>query len=140
MHYPVTSDKEEHFLVSGAGDELGVSRKACLRAGDQNRMTDRITYSVGDSDQQNRHLRPDIVTTFLELGDATSCNLEFAQRRDVSVSYGEETITENNLQEIRRRHPHLIYLKTVPKQKESKCVADREWRVIGRRYTASSVL
>ena len=30
-----TSDKEEHFLVRGAGDENGVSRKASLRAGDQ---------------------------------------------------------------------------------------------------------
>ena len=79
---------------------------------------------------------PDIVTTFLELGDATSRNLEFAHRPDVSVSYGEETITENNLLEIRRRHPHLIYLKTFPKQKESKCGADWEWHVIGRRYTA----
>ncbi len=27
--------KEEHFLFIGAGDELGVSRKASLRAGDQ---------------------------------------------------------------------------------------------------------
>ena len=27
--------KKEHFLVSGAGDELGVSRKVSLRAGDQ---------------------------------------------------------------------------------------------------------
>ena len=26
---------KEHFLVSGAGDELGVSRKVSLRAGDQ---------------------------------------------------------------------------------------------------------
>ena len=27
--------KKEHFLVSGAGDEFGVSRKVSLRAGDQ---------------------------------------------------------------------------------------------------------
>ena len=79
---------------------------------------------------------PDIVTTFLELGDATSHNLEFAHCREVSVSYGEETITENNLLEIRRRHPHLVYLKTFPKRKESKCGADWEWHIIGRRYTA----
>ena len=32
---PPTSDKKEHFLVGGAGDELGMSRKASLRAGDQ---------------------------------------------------------------------------------------------------------
>ena len=40
---------------------------------------------------------PIITTTFLELGDATSRNLEFSHRDDVSVSYGEETITESNL-------------------------------------------
>ena len=79
---------------------------------------------------------PDIITTFLELGDATSHNLEFAHGRDVSVSYGEETITENNLLEIRRRHPQLVYIRTFPKQKESKCGADWEWHIIGRRYTA----
>ena len=30
-----TSDKKEHFLVSGAGDEVGMNRKASIRAGDQ---------------------------------------------------------------------------------------------------------
>ena len=50
-----------------------------------------------------------MVTTFLELGDATSRNLEFSHRPKVYVSYGEETITETNLLEIRRRHrdPHF---------------------------------
>ena len=79
---------------------------------------------------------PNILTTFLELGDATSRNLEFAHRPDVSVSYGEETITENNLLEIRRRHPHLVYLETFPKLKEAKSGADWEWHIIGRKYTA----
>ena len=44
-----------------------------------------------------------MVTTFRELGDATSRNLEFSHHPDVYVSYGEETITETNLLEIRRR-------------------------------------
>ena len=30
-----TSDKKEHFLVSGAGDEVGMNREASIRAGDQ---------------------------------------------------------------------------------------------------------
>ena len=36
------------------------------------------------------------------------------------VSYGEETITENNLLEIRRRHPELVRVRTFPKHKEAK--------------------
>ena len=79
---------------------------------------------------------PNILTTFLELGEATSRNLEFAHRRDVSVSYGEETITENNLLEIRRRHPRLVYLETFTKMKESKIGADWEWHIIGQELTA----
>ena len=43
----------------------------------------------------------DLALTFLDLGDATSRNLEFSHGDDVWVSYGEETITETNLLEIR---------------------------------------
>ena len=57
--------------------------------------------------------------TFLELGDATSRNLEFSLRKDVFVSYGEETITETNLLEIRRRHRRCIFLETFSKKKEA---------------------
>ena len=35
VHGELGNDNKEHFLVSGAGDELGVSRKVSLRAGDQ---------------------------------------------------------------------------------------------------------
>lgn len=38
-----------------------------------------------------------IITTLLELADATSRNLDFAHRPGVRVSYGEETITETSL-------------------------------------------
>ena len=54
----------------------------------------------------------DDTLTFLELGDATSCNLKFSHRDDVWVSYGEETITETNLLEIRRRHPEHVRVRT----------------------------
>ena len=44
-----------------------------------------------------------MTATLLDLGDATSRNLDFSQRANVWVSYGEETITETNLLAIRRR-------------------------------------
>ena len=77
----------------------------------------------------------DIVATFLELGDATSRNLEFSHRRDVLVSYGEETITENNLLEIRRRHPDRVHVETFSKAKEAQRGADWEWHIVGRQLT-----
>ena len=80
-------------------------------------------------------MKLDITATFLELGDATSRNLEFSHRDDVWVSYGEETITETNLLEIRRRHPQLVRLRTFPKLVEAKNGADWEWHVVGRRRT-----
>lgn len=76
-----------------------------------------------------------MVTTFLELGDATSRNLEFSHREDVHVSYGEETITEHNLLEIRRRHCKRICLEMFPKMKEAKNGADWEWHIIGEKLT-----
>ena len=76
-----------------------------------------------------------MVNTFLELGDATSHNLEFSHREDVFVSYGEETITENNLLEIRRRHIDRVHLETFTKPKEGKSGADWEWHIIGHKWT-----
>ena len=36
LHPPYFGEyKKEHFLVSGAGDEVGMNRKASIRAGDQ---------------------------------------------------------------------------------------------------------
>ena len=72
-------------------------------------------------------------TTLLELGDATSQNLEFSHRRDVLLSYGEETITETNLLEIRRRHPEQTRLHMFTKHQESRNGADWEWHILGRR-------
>ncbi len=76
-----------------------------------------------------------LVNTLLELGHATSQNLEFAHRSGVFVSYGEETITETNLLELRRRHPTMIRLETFSKKKEAANGADWEWHIIGRRQT-----
>ena len=69
--------------------------------------------------------------TFLELGDATSRNLEFSHCDDVWVSYGEETITETNLLEIRRRHPERVRVRTSPKPLEARNGADWEWHIVG---------
>ena len=77
----------------------------------------------------------DITSTFLELGDSTSQNLEFSHDKNVHISYGEETITENNLLEIRRRHHKVVEIFTTTKDRESKIGADWEWRIIGRIYT-----
>ena len=76
-----------------------------------------------------------LVKTFLELGDATSRNLEFSHRTDVYVSYGEETITETNLLEIRRRHSDRVHLETFSKKKEAHSGADWEWHIVGNRWT-----
>ncbi|TBW36138.1 hypothetical protein EYW49_14930 [Siculibacillus lacustris] len=77
-----------------------------------------------------------LLHTLLELGHSTSKNLEFAHSPDVKVSYGEETITETNLLEIRRRHAREVTLLTFSKSQESKNTgADWEWHIIGRVYT-----
>lgn len=77
----------------------------------------------------------DLSLTLLELGDATSQNLEFAHRKSVHVSYGEETITEQNLLEIRRRHKWRTCIKTFSRQQEGRNGADWEWHLIGRAHT-----
>ena len=79
-------------------------------------------------------MKSSLVATFLELGDATSRNLEFSQH-DGWVSYGEETITETNLLEIRRRHPGRVHIHTFPKPKEARNGADWEWHLVGRKWT-----
>lgn len=77
----------------------------------------------------------DLQQTLLALGDETSRNLEFAHRDDVFVSYGEETITEHNLLEIRRWNPRITHIKTFHKQEEGRNGADWEWHIIGRVHT-----
>lgn len=79
--------------------------------------------------------RQSLLNTLLELGHATSQNLGFAHAPDVFISYGEETITETNLLEMRRRHPSIIRLETFSKKKEATQGADWEWHIIGRRRT-----
>lgn len=77
-----------------------------------------------------------MTATLLQLGDSTSRNLEFSHRYNVRVSYGEETITESNLLEIRRRHPELVRIRTFPKRQEANTGADWEWHIVGRKRTA----
>ncbi len=80
-------------------------------------------------------MKGSLTQSLLVLGHSTSQNLGFAHKPDVDVSYGEETITESNLLELRRRHPSIIDLKTFSKHKEAKNGADWEWHVIGRART-----
>ena len=76
-----------------------------------------------------------VVETFLELGDATSHNLKYSHRKNVHVSYGEETITESNLLEIRRRNHDVVQLQTFTKHEESQVGADWEWHIVGKLFT-----
>lgn len=61
------------------------------------------------------------------LGHATSCNLEFSNNLKVPVGYGEETITESNLLELRRRHSDVIKIRTFNNHEESQNGADWVW-------------
>ena len=72
-------------------------------------------------------MKLDVTLTFLELGDATSRNLEFLHCDDVWGSYGEEAIAETNFLEIRRRHPEHVRVRTFPKPVEATNGADWEW-------------
>ena len=74
-------------------------------------------------------------STMEYLGDATSRNLEFSYRPDVPASYGEETITESNLLELRRRHSDVVQLRTLTKHQESRLGGDWEWYIVGRKRT-----
>ena len=80
-------------------------------------------------------MKLELTCTFLELGDATSHNLEFSHCDKVWVSYGEETITETNLLEITRRHPECVRIRTFPKQLEATNGSDWEWRIVGSKLT-----
>ncbi|RVJ45861.1 hypothetical protein CN176_03490 [Sinorhizobium medicae] len=77
--------------------------------------------------------RASLCQTFLELGDAVSRNLDLAYR--CAISYGEETITETSLLEIWRRHSSIVNIKTFSRRQEAQSGADREWHLIGRKYT-----
>lgn len=75
-----------------------------------------------------------LLLSLLELGNSTSKNLGFVHL-EKGLSYGEETITENNLLELRRRHPDAVELQGFGKQAEARNGADWEWHIIGHRYT-----
>lgn len=80
-------------------------------------------------------MTPSLLHTLLELGHSTSQNLGFAYA-DPVTSYGEETITETNLLEIRRRHPAAVKVYSFSKPKESYITgADWEWHIIGKAWT-----
>ena len=80
-------------------------------------------------------MKPSLLHTLLELGHNTSQNLEFAHN-DQATSYGEETITETNLLELRRRLPEQVKVRTFSKVKESHVTgADWEWHIIGSIWT-----
>ena len=76
-----------------------------------------------------------LLDTLKHLGVVTSRNLEFSYRSDVPVSYGEETITESNLLELRRRHSDVVHLNTFSKHQESRIGADWAWYIVGRKRT-----
>ena len=77
-----------------------------------------------------------LLNTLLELGHSTSQNLEFAYGTKGGIAFGEETITETNLLEFRRRHPQNIHVHSFTKAKESsETGADWEWHIIGRANT-----
>lgn len=80
-------------------------------------------------------MKLNLTHTFLELGDATSVNLAFSHRQSEGVRYGEETITESNLLEIRRRHPHLVRVYSFSKVEEARSGGDWEWHIVGRKRT-----
>lgn len=91
-----------------------------------------LTYGEARQHTKEGRMRGTLLNSLLELAHATSQNLGFAHRDDVYVSYGEETITETNLLELRRRHSGMIRLWTFGKKKEALNGADWEWHVIGR--------
>ena len=74
-----------------------------------------------------------LIRSLLQLGDSTSRNLAFSHRRDVFVSCGEETISETNLLELRRRHARHVRIEMFSHHQEAKNGADWEWHVVGYR-------
>lgn len=83
-------------------------------------------------------LTESIVKTLAELGDEVSRNLSFSYQDAVSVSYGEETITESCLLSLKRKHPKAVNIESFSKTKESYITgADWEWHFVGTQLVAS---
>ena len=64
-------------------------------------------------------MKLDLTLTFLELGDATSRNLEFSHCNDVWVSYGEETITETK--EFSINYISIFHVVVLKSSDETQC-------------------
>jgi hypothetical protein len=72
----------------------------------------------------------------LNLGHMTSQNLGFVHSGGSGISFGEETMTETNLLEIRRQHPQEVTLISFSKIQESRRTgADWEWHIVGKVHT-----
>jgi hypothetical protein len=71
--------------------------------------------------------------TFQDIGHRTSCDLRHAW--DANLSFGEETITETLLLDLKRRHPTSVMLKSFNKHDEAQNGADWEWWFIDSRVS-----
>ena len=79
-----------------------------------------------------------ITKVLAELADEVSRNLSFAYQDNIRVSYGEETITESCLLNLKRKLGPLVDIDTFSKSKESKVTgADWEWHFVGSKFVAS---
>ena len=77
-----------------------------------------------------------LVSILEHFGDLTSRSLEFSNRPDIPVSYGEETITQTKLLELRHCHSDVVQIRTFSKAHESKVNSD--WGVVHCRPAAHS--
>ena len=67
--------------------------------------------------------------TFQNIADRTWRAI--ADAHQAGLSYGEETITETNLLQLKRYHPKQIRIRAFSKREESKTGADWEWWIGG---------
>ena len=68
--------------------------------------------------------------SFVILAHYTSCDLRHAWAS--GLLFGEETITERNLLELKRRHPKSVVLQSFTKSQEAANGADWEWWFVDR--------
>lgn len=79
-----------------------------------------------------------LTLTLIRLADTVSRNLSLAYTDTCGVSYGEETITETCLLDLKRMHDADVQSHTFSKHKESKVTgADWEWHFLGKKWAAS---
>ena len=97
------------------------------------------TDSTSQADIDMNTSPDNFVSALKYLGDITSRNLEFSYQSK-AVSYGEVTITESNLLELRRISMGMVRLHTFSNHEESKNGADWEWKIIGRERTLNMLV